>query len=93
MHKGARATFTFNGTGVSWIGYRDEWSGIAKVYIDGVQKATVDTYATPSRAQVINYSISGLSSGSHTMTIEVTGTRNASSAGLWVWVDAFDMTN
>src|SRR5439155_10674794 len=25
MHKGARATFTFNGTGVSWIGYRDEW--------------------------------------------------------------------
>jgi hypothetical protein len=91
MDKGSRATFTFNGTGVSWIGYRDEWSGIANVYVDGSLKATVDTYATPYKPRVTNYSISGLSSGSHTVVIEATQTRNPSSKGLWVWIDAFDV--
>jgi len=91
MDKGSRATFTFNGTGVRWIGYRDEWSGIANVYIDGSLKATVDTYATPYKARVTNYSISGLSSGSHTIVIEATQTRNPSSKGLWLWIDAFDV--
>ena len=33
---GARATLTFNGTGAQWIGYRNPWSGIANVYVDGV---------------------------------------------------------
>ena len=28
---GARATFAFSGNGVRWIGYRDQWSGIARV--------------------------------------------------------------
>jgi hypothetical protein len=37
-----RAAFTFNGTAVKWIGYKDAWSGIAKVYIDGVLKAQID---------------------------------------------------
>lgn len=91
MDKNARATLAFTGTGVSWIGFRDPWAGIANVYLDGALKATVDTYSSTQRAQVTNYSVSGLSSGSHTLVIEVTATRNASSAGLWVWVDAFDV--
>ena len=28
-------TLTFTGTGVTWIGYRDEWSGVATVSVDG----------------------------------------------------------
>ncbi len=45
MIQGCQATFTFTGTTVSWIGYRDQWSGIALVYVDGVLNATLDTYA------------------------------------------------
>src|SRR5262249_3610026 len=37
--------FTFSGTGARWVGFSDPWSGIANVYIDGVLKATVDTYS------------------------------------------------
>src|SRR5262249_37650821 len=45
MDTGARATFTFNGTSVTFIGYRDAWSGIANIYVDGGLKGAVDTYS------------------------------------------------
>ena len=32
MDAGARATFTFTGSEIRWIGTRDEWSGIARVF-------------------------------------------------------------
>jgi hypothetical protein len=85
-----RATFTFSGTAVKWIGYRDAYAGIANVYVDGVLKASVDTYSATAQAQAGLYSITGLRSGSHTITIEATGTKSASSSSAWVWVDAFD---
>ena len=91
MDTGSRATFTFNGTGAAWIAYLDEWSGIAKVYVDGVDKGTVDTYRSSQQAQSKQYTVSGLASGTHTLTIEVAGQRNAASGGLWVWVDAFEV--
>jgi Beta-propeller repeat len=90
MNAGARATFTFTGTAVRWIGYKDPWSGIANVYVDGVLKVQIDTYATTDQIQAVLYSTTGLSAGSHTLTIEVTGTRNSSAKGLWVWIDAFE---
>ena len=93
MDTGSRASLAFNGTGVTWIGYMDAWSGIANVYVDGTLRGAIDTYAAADTAKKAVYSISGLPSGSHTLAIEVTGRRNASSAGLWVWVDAFDVTS
>lgn len=89
---GASVTIAFNGTGVTWIGYQDQWSGIAQVYVDGTLKASVDTYAATNKAQSALYSVSGLSSGSHTMKITVSGQQDASAQGNWVWVDAFDVT-
>src|SRR5207253_1180121 len=88
---GARATLSFNGTGVNWIAYQDEWSGIARVYLDGTLKGSIDTYSTPQHAQKVMYSVAGLASGSHTLVIEVTGTKSAASGGAWIWVDAFDV--
>lgn len=91
MDPGAQASFTFTGTAVSWIVYRDQWSGIARVYVDGVLRATVDTYASTAQSQVVLFSTSGLGPGTHTLTIEATGTRNAASGGSWIWIDAFDV--
>jgi len=91
MDLGAQASVTFTGTAVSWIGYRDQWSGIALVYVDGVLAATVDTYATTAQAQAVLYSASGLAPGSHTLTIEATGTHNSASGASWIWIDAFDV--
>ncbi len=88
---GSRATISFNGTSITWIGYRDEYSGIARVYLDGVLEGTVDTYLSPSEAQVPSYAIGGLVPGAHTLAIEVTATHNPASGGSWIWVDAFNV--
>jgi hypothetical protein len=88
---GSRVTVNFTGTGISWIAYRDEWSGIARVYLDGEMKTSIDTYLAPSQARFVMYNVGGLGPGTHTLIIEATGTRNASSKGSWVWVDAFDV--
>ena len=57
----------------------------------GLQTTCPHTYLSPSRAQTAPYSIEGLAPGAHTLTIEVTATKNESSGGAWVWVDAFDV--
>jgi hypothetical protein len=92
MDAGSRLSLSFDGTGIAWVAYRDEWSGIARVYVDGELKTTIDNYLAPSQTGVVPYSIGGLGSGTHTLTIEATGTRNSSSQGAWIWVDAFDVT-
>ena len=89
--EGASATFTFTGTAVRWFGTSDEWSGIARVVLDGSLQAVVDAYASPGQTQAVLYAASGLPAGSHTLIIEVTGTHNPASSESWVWVDAFDL--
>jgi len=91
MDKGSKIIVPFDGTGISWVGYRDEWSGVANVYVDGVEKTQIDTYLSPSRARVTIYAITNLPSGAHTLTIEATGARSESSKGSWVWADSFDI--
>jgi hypothetical protein len=86
------ATFSFSGTGARWVGYSDPWSGIANVYVDGVFKATVDTYSNTGKYQVIQYTITGLAPGNHTLKIQGTGQHSASGLSSWAWVDAFDYT-
>jgi hypothetical protein len=91
MDAGSRVTMNFNGGGVSWIGFRDEWSGIARVYVDGVLKTTIDNYLSPAEARAVPYTIDGLPFGTHAVTIEATGIRNASAKGSWIWLDSFDV--
>src|SRR6266850_2497213 len=88
---GTRATFTFTGTSVSWIGARGPQTGIARVVLDGVLVAEVDTYKTTEEIQANVYSATGLAAGTHTLTIEVTGLKNAASADAYIVVDAFDV--
>lgn len=91
MDAGARVTIRFNGTGIAWNAYRDEWSGVARVYLDGEEKATIDTYLSPS-GRGVPYSVNGLDFRTHSLTIEITGTHNESAKASWVWLDSFDVT-
>ena len=89
-----RATVSFTGTGVSWIGQRGPWTGIANVYLDSTLVATVDTYAPTEEARAVLYTASGLASGVHTLVIEVPSprTKNPASSDYFVVVDAIDIT-
>jgi beta propeller repeat protein len=88
---GASATLTFNGTSVTLLSCVTSNRGIAKVYIDGVYQQDIDLYSATTQYQKAVYSKSGLTSGAHTIRIEVTGTKNASSSNSYVDVDAFDV--
>src|SRR5881396_2641585 len=88
---GARAAFTFTGRSVSWIGGRTPSTGIARISLDGVFVAEVDTYSKTEEVRVPMFAATGLADASHTFTIEVTGRQNASATGAFVVVDAFDV--
>jgi hypothetical protein len=89
---GARASFTFSGTEVRWVGFRAARTGIANVYLDGVWVAEVDTYAAGAEGyQATAYTLSGLAPGAHTLAIEATGRRNPAATNNYVVVDAFDV--
>lgn len=93
MEPGAEASFRFTGSEVRWIGYADEWSGLANVYLDGLHAATVDTYAAPPQPQAVLFSLSGLPWGGHTLVVEASGARHPQSSGAWVWIDAFEIAS
>jgi hypothetical protein len=80
---GGQARFTFNGTGVTWIGLRGPQTGTARVYVDDVFAADVNTNAANETVQVPLFTRTGLSEGTHSITIE--------SNGSLVPVDAFDV--
>jgi uncharacterized protein (TIGR03437 family) len=92
MDSGSKATLTFTGTAVKWIGFSDPWSGVGQVYLDGALVSTVDTYSPTQTAQAVQYSAANLSNTTHTLAIVASGNHSSQSAGAWVWVDAFDVT-
>ena len=91
---GATASFTFSGTWVTWIGARNEDSGIAEVSVDGGPARRVDLFSRPREMHTPVITLHDLSPGQHTLTIRVTGERNPASTSTAlpdVVVDAFDV--
>ena len=82
---------TFTGTGIRWISDSNASSGIAKVSIDGGAPITIDNYSNSSTFQKVAFEKLGLSQGTHTLKIEVTGTKNPSAKAANVVVDAFEI--
>jgi hypothetical protein len=88
---GAQATFTFTGTGVSWIGFSGPQTGIADVFLDGAFAKEVDMYAPTEGPQHAVFTATGLAPGTHTLKVVVTGLKNTASSWFWVLIDAFDV--
>jgi len=89
---GAQASLTFTGTGITWIGGKGPQTGIANVFLDGTQVASVDTFSPIEQIQQAVYTAAGLSNSRHTIMVQVTGTQNPSSTSPEVIVDAFEVT-
>ena len=82
--KGSQAVVIFNGTGISWVGASDYYSGICYLTLDGAP-ISVDT-ASPSGATLYQqrlFTVRGLTPGLHRMTIEVIHSHDASTNGSW----------
>jgi hypothetical protein len=93
---GDNVNLTFTGTSVSWVGLKCNVCGIAAISIDGGAETLVDTYdpAAPGSAGLASvplFTASGLTPGSHTVKIRVTGTHNANSTDNHVVLDRFNV--
>ncbi|HEX5192254.1 MAG TPA: beta-galactosidase [Solirubrobacteraceae bacterium] len=88
---GDSLTVKFTGTAISWIAPTANNHGIADVYLDGTQVATVDGYSASTDFQQVEYQVSGLTDAAHTLKIVVSGSKNPASAGTYVSVDAIDV--
>jgi hypothetical protein len=88
-------TATFEGTKAAWIGPRTTNYGIADVFIDDVKVATVDTYranlATQGWREVV-WQSDTLATGTHTLKIVPTGTKNPAATAANIVIDAIDVT-
>jgi beta-galactosidase GanA len=89
---GASMTVTFTGTAIQWVGPKNNNGGIAAVSVDGGTPVNVDTYDQFGKEfQQVLFSQSGLSTGTHTLTITVTGNKNPGSSADTVVVDAINV--
>ncbi|WP_329127123.1 glycoside hydrolase family 2 TIM barrel-domain containing protein [Streptomyces sp. NBC_01465] len=89
--EGDSATATFRGTGIRVIAPKSYNQGIAKISVDGDTPTQIDLYAATKQFVQTVYEKTGLDDGLHTVTIQVTGTKNASSSDSYVVLDAFDV--
>jgi beta-galactosidase GanA len=88
---GDSMSVTFTGTAVQWIAPTASNHGIADVYVDGTQVATVDGYSSGTDFRQLAYSVTGLAAGSHTLKVVVMGTKDAGSGGTYVSIDAINV--
>ncbi|MDW7659402.1 MAG: hypothetical protein SCM11_19720, partial [Bacillota bacterium] len=96
---GDYAEYTFEGTGIAWIGSADVTNGLARVWIDGVpqddlvsQRVAGPEFAGSSigfdkKYQLIHYAVTDLASGNHTLRIEVTGEKTPDASDCLIGID------
>jgi len=85
----ATATYTFTGTGITYLASKEFNRGIAEVILDGVSQGEIDLYSASALRQQKVFSVDGLENTQHTIQIKVTGRKNAAAAGAYVDVDGF----
>ena len=88
---GASVELSFTGNQVSWYATKFSNRGHADVYLDGVFQVTVDQYnATVLYLQQM-FTSTNLAQGAHTIKIVCKGTKHASSTGVYIDLDYFDV--
>jgi parallel beta-helix repeat protein len=88
--KGAKAEFSFTGTGIKWIVTKAKMMGKAKVYLDGGYMGLVDLYSSSPKYQVVLQK-AGLAPGNHTLRLEFSGQKNLRATGYYINIDAFEV--
>jgi hypothetical protein len=88
--KGSTAQFTFTGRNVAWVSTKGPNMGKAAVSVDGVVVSTHNLYNSTVQPRKVIFSQSGLDPAvSHTIAVQVLGTKHSASSGTRVDVDAF----
>ncbi|MBB6450387.1 hypothetical protein HNR44_002370 [Geomicrobium halophilum] len=87
---GDSVTFTFQGTGFQWYGYKGTGQGMAEIYIDHELVDTVDSYSNDSAFQELIYEIDDLEEDIYTVEIIVSEDANEAAQNQNVHIDHFE---
>ena len=87
------ATLSFVGTGVTLHAVTDSSHGIAAVSVDGGAETMVDEYSASRTGDVPVWTSPRLASGTHSIRVRVTGTKQSASTNDWVTVDRFEVAD
>ncbi|WP_405862743.1 hypothetical protein OG361_34530 [Streptomyces sp. NBC_00090] len=87
---GAKAEFSFTGTQVGFYSAKAENLGIVAISVDGGPATEADLYAPAEQFQQRVFERTGLTGGEHTVTVRVTGRKNAASVDAYLSLDAIE---
>jgi len=76
IRRDATYTRTFTGRAVALVAPMSRGRGKARIYVDGVYAATIDTYRATSRFRVLVFTRTWATSKAHTLKVIVSGTKN-----------------
>ena len=86
---GASASYRFTGSSIIWYTNIGPNYGIADLYVDGVLRATANSYSSSTHYRAA-FTVSGFAYGKHTLTVRARGAKGSShGTGTDVAVDAF----
>lgn len=88
---GSSVTIQFTGIELDWFAKQSPAYGIAQVTVDGGNSVTVDLYSGDVLWQQMVWSTGILTSGSHTVKIEWTGTKGTAATATNINIDAVDV--
>jgi hypothetical protein len=71
---GAKASLTFTGRNIAWVGSVGPTRGWARIYINGVYVKSISLYATSAASRRVLFTKSWSTSATRTITIRVSGT-------------------
>ena len=91
--KDAYLTFKFTGTSVKYYSTKAGNIGIAAFSIDDGEEQLVDMYQADKADQQLVYEASGLTPGSHTLKVRVTGNKNAAASDCCVVADKITVSS
>ncbi len=89
---GNTASYTFTGTGITFLSSLESNRGIAEIFLDGVSQGKVDLYAATTARQQPVFQAQDLPLEQHILQVAVTGEQNPAATGAYVDVDAFLVT-
>jgi hypothetical protein len=90
--KNSLVTVRFTGTRLVWLGRTGTGYGQARVSLDGGPDSTVDLYSESAKSKQEIWDSGVLAYGTHTITIEWSGTKGTDAQGTAINVDGFRVT-
>lgn len=86
-------TINFTGTRLKAFGQKDDWCGMADIYVDNVYRQTIDTYNSTVAPNQLLYDTGELENGNHTVKLVVLHEKNPASYEYYINSDRFEVYN